>query len=347
MPPTPPPTGPRTTKKAHLPSRAGDVPSSSVHPIETPQRPCLLEELDHSAAVRKSSLIRNTDERTSRFWHSDWQPTRERVYVALMAAGRPAVRVERFRCCGAAPRLFVAEDEAKLHAQFCHDRWCQTCQRRAAAHVRQQLMTAFRPGDTRLVTLTLRHGDTPLKAQIKRLRTSFQALRRDPVWSRNCDGGAAMVEVIIGRDGRWHPHLHILVVGRWMDQRELSRAWHSITGDSSIVDVRACSDDGHAVVYVSKYLTKPVSHDIYRDPRKLAEAVQALHHVKMLSSFGTWKHIRLRKREPDPDPARWRCVGSPADILAGLVPDADRWLAVLFRLCPKQLANLGLTPDSS
>lgn len=51
------------------------------------------------------------------------------------------------------------------------------------------------------------------------------------VWSMEVKRGA--------NSGEWHPHIHCLaVVSSPIDQAELSKQWHSITGDSMIVDVR-------------------------------------------------------------------------------------------------------------
>ena len=41
------------------------------------------------------------------------------------------------------------------------------------------------------------------------------------------------------KTGEWHPHIHIFaLVDSWIDQQEFAEYWHSITGDSYIVDVR-------------------------------------------------------------------------------------------------------------
>jgi hypothetical protein len=39
-------------------------------------------------------------------------------------------------------------------------------------------------------------------------------------------------------DGMWHPHLHVIAEGRFLDKHALSAAWHHATGDSFVVDIR-------------------------------------------------------------------------------------------------------------
>ena len=37
----------------------------------------------------------------------------------------------------------------------------------------------------------------------------------------------------------WHPHIHMFaLLDDWMDQEQMSKTWHEITGDSFIVDIR-------------------------------------------------------------------------------------------------------------
>ena len=41
------------------------------------------------------------------------------------------------------------------------------------------------------------------------------------------------------KTGEWHPHIHMFaLVDNWIDQQEFSEYWHSLTGDSMVVDVR-------------------------------------------------------------------------------------------------------------
>ena len=55
------------------------------------------------------------------------------------------------------------------------------------------------------------------------------------------------------------PHYHLIVRSPWLDQKELSHRWCSLT-QSYIVDVRKLSNDDKGVNYVMKYLGKQESN---------------------------------------------------------------------------------------
>ena len=56
----------------------------------------------------------------------------------------------------------------------------------------------------------------------------------------------------------WHPHIHMFaLVDQWIDQQEFSEYWHSLTGDSMVVDVRRARK--RKVTVIAKQLLKSVS----------------------------------------------------------------------------------------
>ena len=59
------------------------------------------------------------------------------------------------------------------------------------------------------------------------------------------------------KTGEWHPHIHMFaLVDQWIDQQEFSEYWHSLTGDSMVVDVRRAKEKDTAI---AKRLPKSVS----------------------------------------------------------------------------------------
>ena len=60
------------------------------------------------------------------------------------------------------------------------------------------------------------------------------------------------------KTGEWHPHIHMFaLVDNWIDQQEFSEYWHSLTGDSMVVDVRRAKKK--KVTVIAKRLLKSVS----------------------------------------------------------------------------------------
>lgn len=246
-----------------------------------------------------------------RFRHSSWRVQRQRVWDALLRTHASSRVLERFAECGANLIVMRRDDgnEHRLACDKCRSRYCQACGREQGAVLAENLATLCETDRTRFVTLTLRHNNLSLTDQLDRLYACFLMLRRRAFWKENCPDGAALVELKLSeRTGRWHVHLHCLVHGRFIDQKKLSTEWLAVTGDSSIVDVRAVSDLGDVVRYVAKYVTKPLDASIFADANKLDEAIVALRGRRLCLTWGAWRGKPLR--EPPDDGHTWTSVGS-------------------------------------
>lgn len=150
-------------------------------------------------------------------------------------------------------RHYFTVDQVKLHgAQLCAVHLlCPLCAiRRGAKHLkgyldRFELIRVERPElKPYLVTLTVKDGPD-LAERFKHLHDAQREL-----WKRKQRGRGSVLDGVAGAvwsyevkrgsgSGQWHPHLHMIALAESMpDQEELSREWHSITGDSFVVDVR-------------------------------------------------------------------------------------------------------------
>jgi hypothetical protein len=147
---------------------------------------------------------------------------------------------------------------------------------------------------------------------------------------------------------QWHPHLHIVTEGTYIEQKALSRAWHEVTGDSSIVDIRRVADSGDVSRYVCKYVTKPADATIFPVPDRLDEFICAIGGRRLCLTFGTWRGFKL---DADPqDVATWVTIGSVEtlrnDAAAG-DPNAIRYLEAAQRKWPLFGALFALPPPDS
>lgn len=251
----------------------------------------------------------------SLFRHSSWRERRSKVWIALQAMFANVSRLDRFSECGA--QLWARYDqksgEVSLTSNGCRDRWCEACGRDRAATVGVNAVHLVRGQVTRFITLTLKHSRTPLKDQVDRLYRSFLLLRKRAWWLQRVRGGAAFAEIkLSSRDGLWHPHLHVIVDSEWMEQRELSAEWMAITGDSSVVDIRLVRDSGSAAKYVTKYVTKPASTEVYASLQHLQELMIALKGRRLCTTFGTWRGHDLTA-SPESE-AEWKMIGSVDQI---------------------------------
>jgi hypothetical protein len=206
------------------------------------------------------------------------------------------------------------------------------CGRARAQRLIRGIIPRLRLGDTRFITFTLKHSDAPLRDQITRLLASFNKLRRLPIWKKTQEGAAAFLEVKIGRDGLWHPHLHALSLGSFVDQRQLRDAWQQVTGDSWVVDVRRPRALSQVAFYVVKYVTKPLDASLFSDPRRLDEAIASLKGRRLVNASGSFGKINVDSDDDD-GPDDWCSVGrldalfeaaGGGDAAAAMILDAIR-----------------------
>jgi hypothetical protein len=245
------------------------------------------------------------------FRHSGWLHLRSRVLRALVATNQSTARRVSFACCGAIYYVMESVEAPgtyRLAANACHDRFCLPCATERSRTIAWNLRAYLGAQPCRFITLTVRSSREPLQELLTKLYSSFQKLRRDPLWAKTQTGGIAFLEVKwSSRTERWHPHLHVIAQGASMQQEALARAWHRCTGDSHIVDIRAVKDPGIVLGYVTKYASKPFDGSMLRNQPRLEEAVVALRSRRLVICFGAWRRLKVTSK---PDPTKWKPIGT-------------------------------------
>lgn len=297
--------------------RPGTDRATSVHPKEISlQDQSLLpsqqsSDPDPCTAARLDPLP-TTD---LAFRHRGWLPLRRKVAAAIAREWPHSSRYERFLTCGTNAWVVkhpTNSSDYRVQADYCHDRWCVPCARQRARVLATNLAKATADRPCRFVTLTLHSGQESLSTLVHKLYRCFALLRRTNLWRAKVTGGAAIVEVVRGKQkNRWHPHLHVLVHGAFIPQRDLSAEWLRITHDSSIVDIRLARTEAEVTRYVTKYVSKPVPAGTAHDADLLHELVTALHKKRLCATFGTWQGLKLTDTG---DPVEWLFVGSLASV---------------------------------
>lgn len=282
------------------------------------------------------------------FRHTGWKRHRGLVADALDRTGQSFNRRNSFVDCGSHAYVMRSVEDPTKHriaGSCCHDRFCLPCARGRAHTIAGNLLEYIKDVEIRFLTLTVKTDQEPLTWQIDKLYTAFQALRRSALWKRRVTGGVAFLEVKRSdRLHRWHPHLHCLVSGYYLDKHKLSRIWHRITGDSYVVDIQRPKTDDQVLGYVTKYASKPFNNTFINKPVHLDEAVTALQGRKLALTFGTWRGLKL---SPIPDPGAWEYVAPLTSILerAGCKdPDA---LGILESLGYEDLGDILPRPPPS
>ena len=156
-----------------------------------------------------------------------------------------------------------------------------------------------------LITLTVKNG-SDLAERSEHLMKSFRTLlerRRDYEkkgrgFNEFCKVQGAMYSyenTYNEKTGEWHPHIHMFaLVDQWIDHQEFSEYWHSITGDSMVVDVRrARKEKGHgyskAAAEVCKYALKFGDLSV----EKTWEAFKVLKGKRLTGSFGLLWGVKI------------------------------------------------------
>lgn len=263
------------------------------------------------------------------FRHSGWSALRDAVHDGMFLAFLPEARIKRFLLCGSNAWVLQDkehEDHVTISVDKCRDRFCRPCGRERAFVINANLSDHIKHRTLRFVTLTLRANDHTLKHQIDRLLNCFSALRRREPWTTTQLGGVAFLEVKrSSMSDHWHPHLHILTEGKYIPHQQLKAAWHLVTGDSTIVDVKPVPDNDVVRRYVTKYVSKPLTADVIRNEDHLVIAIRALHGRRLCTTFGSWRGLKLTDPKTQTE---WKRVAPVADILR----DAASGDAVALRM---------------
>lgn len=281
---SPPSAQPQKTlgvQKLFNPEQQFEAP---VHPLETTVRPGLCSP--------------SFSER-----HAAWSSRRRAIYDALIETDAGPNRIGAFASCGAGYWVLRRRDDhrsIKIVSDYCHDRFCEACGWLRQSTIRLNLKSKLSDHPHRFLSLTLKHDREPLVELLDKLLKCFKRLRATTFWKEKVRGGAAFIEVTANAEtGSWHPHLHAIIDGKYLDKSVLEKLWLTITGDSYVVDIRLIRDRVEVTNYITKYATKPLPTRIVRDAPLLAEAIEALKGRKLCYTFGAWSRWSLLKPPPD------------------------------------------------
>jgi len=267
--------------------------------------------------------------------HGGWEQKRAKVINAMIDNQIIGLRRQHFENCGSSCRVMRKRgtDELRLVGFFCHDRFCDPCQRQRSKLLAANIMAQIEPDKfNRMITLTLLHLDKPLSERLKHLYHSFKLLRLMPAWRDSQKGGVACLEVKIGTDGMFHPHLHIISQGTYLAGEVLTRCWTAATKDSYRTHIGMIKSREGAAKYVSEYAASPIDDNIYEDAEKLREVMTAMKGVRTANSFGVWRKYKLLAKPPQD--GIWEPVCSLQDLLDA-VCRKEPWAIAMMTNCQK------------
>lgn len=263
------------------------------------------------------------------FRHSGWKRQRELVHAALLRVQALYERRAAFARCGCyywIMRHKIDPTRFKVIPDHCHDRFCVPCGAARQATIRDNLAGKLLPQPHRLLTLTVRSTGQPLAVLLNHLYRSFRRLRQRPLWKRRVRGGVAFLEITHSlTDAGWHPHLHCILEGLYIDRPALTELWQEATGDSQNLDLKLIRSKKGVIGYVTKYATKPLPASIVEVPALLDEAIVSLAGRRFLVAFGRWRKWKLLVAD---EHREWTLYAHENDIFTRFKADDDFHLLV-------------------
>lgn len=292
---------------------AGESSLTSLDPDETSVgfRPPTFKEDDTSPSrtYEESSTYRHATANQN-FRHSFWKVRRAATSRAFTSALIPDTRRQRFYMCGQVAWLLRAKDNPDLYrvgSNRCRDRWCEACAVERRRTITQNIAVKLADKTLRLMTLTLKANDDGLRASLIRLIRGFRRMRGERFFRETQAGGMYFVEVTLNvKTRQWHPHLHVLIEGKFLPHEQIKQSWLAITGDSFVVDIRKTPNSKVAASYVAKYASKAVSSNVWQDPNRFDEAIIAIAGQRTFQTFGSWTRLHLSR--PPADDHEWEQV---------------------------------------
>lgn len=294
--------------------------SSLHHPHETTANPALppLPERRHFDEWEPSGDP--MCDLSQEFRHSGWQQDRTKVYHALMATGKSNGRLKAFCQCGMnaiVMRSKIGPEDYKITALRCHDRFCKVCSREKSYRVLAKLLPAIGRQRVRMLTLTLKaDSDAKLCVLVTKLIDSFRQLRRLKLWTDHVRGEAHFLEITRGQQhDHWHAHLHVLMIGEYIEVGWVGQAWHGITQTSTQVHITLAKSINGVAAYVGKYATKGFDATTLKDQALLQEAMIALQGKRMMDATGCVRKAMSQVEDTEClSPAEWEPVMSLGEL---------------------------------
>lgn len=233
------------------------------------------------------------------FMFSGCAKQRNGLLSALVESAVPVERQERIRNCGGQTFLYrnVETGEVRTRTWMCGERWCPVCGPSLVRRMKWQMLENIPVAERGLSFVTLTQPQIPgegLRYSMDRLIRAFRYVRNSRVWREKVLGGLYVLEITPSKTyaKTYHTHLHLIVDAYWINQVLLSRVWERASGGLG-VHIREVDNRGQCGSYLSKYLSKPVPKELFRDHDGLVAALDALRNRRLVMTFGSWRGAGL------------------------------------------------------
>ncbi|HEV2379542.1 MAG TPA: protein rep [Terriglobia bacterium] len=151
--------------------------------------------------------------------------------------------------------------------------------------------------DPRYIVLSMRNWALhELRAGIRELFASFGRLRRSALWHDSAKGALAALEVTFNEKTlTWHPHLNILIEGKFIDQDVLAAAWRKAARDEGLILPFIEKADAGTAKELVKYITKLV--EFVHIPEAVGAFIDATKRARFLRTYGCLYGLKIEDEE--------------------------------------------------
>ena len=220
----------------------------------------------------------------------------------------------------------------------CGSRLCPFCGKGRSARVAEQLHEHIQGMESpRHITLTFRSRKDPLSNQLQQMRAAFCRLRRHKDWTSRVTSGLYTIEVTRNIEtGLWHPHLHVIVDGKYFPQALLAKLWSEVMDGGQHVWITKVDSTKNAAWELAKYVGKPPAAKGWT-PAAIVEFAMATARTRMMQTFGTLHGKAMPETEEDPaDPpeTRFASIARIAYLASTGIPLAQDLAALLWSRWP-------------
>lgn len=281
-------------------------------------------------------------------WHTNSTTIRakslsRRLAAIYYRAGMNNRGQRTYMCCD----TIAVQNDSVVSMWRCMDRLCPLCcivASRRIAHNAQMVLTRALMDDPRrrvcMLTLTQLNCDaSQLSGRITDMISAWRAIIHGLRGMRTYIAGyARTIEITIGRDGRYHPHVHAIIIFAPDAPRSMFHAsmwaelWRSYMGTDVYQSVRPVCDirpirpnrrrctstTAAAAAEVAKYTAKSSSILQRSDAFERIITIDAAIRGRKLRTYGgIWRSLRAELRlsdtEPLEEPTRLLCV-APVEV---------------------------------
>ena len=245
---------------------------------------------------------------------NEWPATRDAYSLLdLNDGGTRLDHLEDCRC-NAWFAIQITTGQVRVLSSACHLRWCPLCAEARAGFLAGSVRAWYKSARSpKLLTLTLRHTDTPLPHQIDLLYNSFRKLRRSKYIRDRVRGGIWFFQIKWSKKtDAWHPHIHALIDSYFIPQQQIRQRWAKYTHDSDVVDIRACWSPESAANHVGRYATRPGTLSSVPTSQRL-ELIESLNGRRIVGAWGSAKSVPLAPPKSQ-DHDDWRYLGSWEEV---------------------------------